>query len=126
MSHVPRLRAENASDNLPSNAALRDLRALDLAAQALAEGATDFYDELPYVGTIQAMNIVAARAIEMVTDDGECVPLSLLCAAVAVLAEHGWACLEMADRDRADALRDGIEAGDRDRGGEFIPYPKAH
>ena len=125
MNHIPRLRAENASDNLPSDRALRDLRALDLAAQALAEGATNFYDELPFVGTIQAMNIVAARAIEMVTD-GECIPLSLLCAAIAVLAEHGWACLEAADKDRADALRDAIEAGDLRADGSFIPYPRTH
>jgi hypothetical protein len=125
MNHT-RLRAENASDNLPSYRTLRDLRALDLAARTLAEGATNFYDELPFAGTIQAMNIVAARAIEMVTDDGECVPLSLLCAAIAVLAEHGWACLEMADRDRADALRDAVEAGDVTVDGNPIPYPKVH
>jgi hypothetical protein len=124
MTHITRLRAELASDNLPSDRTLRDLRALDLAARTLAEGATNFYDEIPYVCTIQAMNIVAARAIEMVTDDGECVPLSLLCAAIAVLAEHGWACLEAADKDRADALRDAVEAGDVRADGSFIQYPR--
>lgn len=96
----------------------------ELAAIAIAQ--TDFVSDLdPATLTANAENS-ADLAADIWSDehDGQPVPLAVIVAARRLLVEHGYLLLCEREQAEIDALADAQDAGDADRAGNFIPYPR--
>jgi hypothetical protein len=95
----------------------------DLVAMALMPEATDFTGDLSGVGSDMEMHALASEAIGIVAEDA---PPCVAMAAVVLLAAKGWEILEEDALDEAAALKDAVEAGDRDRNGWILPWEPYH
>jgi hypothetical protein len=93
----------------------------ELIKLAIAE--SDFIGDLDHA-TLAAN---AENSIDLICElweeaHGVSVPLRTVVAARRALFERGWVILCRREMEAADALADGIEAGDLDAAGNAIPY----